>query len=74
MKSKVPFFRIDMVYMTYLDVKYFSVVFLSIYLEKLAVKTTLTTMRNFFAKKLNYCPSDIICNSIALKCLSLKQT
>ena len=34
MKSKAPFFRTDIVYMTYLDVKYFSVVFLSIYLEK----------------------------------------
>ena len=74
MKSGAPFFRIDIMYMIYLDVKYFSVVCLSIYYEKLAVKTTLTTMGHFFAKKLNYCPSDIICNSIALKYQCLKHT
>ena len=39
MKSGAPFFRIDIMYMIYLDVKYFSVVCLSIYYEKLAVKT-----------------------------------
>ena len=61
MKSGAPFFRIDIMYMIYLDVKYFSVVCLSIYYEKLAVKATLTTMGDFFAKKLNYCPSDIKC-------------
>ena len=43
-KSGVPFFRIDIMYIIYLDMKYFSVVYLSIYYEKLAVKTTLTTM------------------------------
>ena len=42
--------------------------------EKLTVKTTLTTTGHFFAKNLNYCPSDIICNSIALKCQCLKDT
>ena len=65
-----PFFRSDMMYMIFLDVKYFSVLCLSIYYEKLAVKT----MGPFFAVKLNYCPSDIIYNSLALKCQSLKQT
>ena len=74
MKSGAPFSRIDIMYMIYLDVKYFSVVCLSIYYEKLAVKTALTTMVHFFPKKLNYCPSDIICNSIALKCQCLKHT
>ena len=60
MKSGAPFFRIDKIYMIYFDVRYFSVVFLSIYYEKLAVKTTLTTMGHFFTKKLNFCPSDTI--------------
>ena len=41
MKSGAPFFRIDIIYMIYLDVKYFSVVFLSIYHEKPTGKTTL---------------------------------
>ena len=68
------FFRIDMMCMIFLDVNYFSVLCLSIHYEKLAVKTTLTTIGHFFAMKLNYCPSDIICNSIALKCRSLKHT
>ena len=72
MKSGEPFFRIDMMFMIYLDVKYFSVVCLSIYYEKLVVKTTLPTMGHFFATKLNYCPSDIIWNSIALKCQYLR--
>ena len=67
MKSGALFFRIDIIYIIYLDVKYFSVICLSIYYEKPTVKITLTTMGHFFAKKLNYCPSDIICNSIALK-------
>ena len=58
-------FGIDIMYMIYLDVKYFSVVCLSIYYEKPAIKTTLRTMEHCFAKKLNYCPSDIICNSVA---------
>ena len=74
MKSGAPFLSIDIIYMIYLDVKYFSVVYLSIYYEKLAVKTVLTTMGHFFAKKLNYCPSDMICNSVALKCQCLKHT
>ena len=43
-KSGAPFFLIDIMYMIYLDVKYFSVVCLSIYYEKLTVKTALTTM------------------------------
>ena len=73
MKSGAPFFSIDITYMIYLDVKYFSVVCLSIYYEKTAAKTTLTTMGHFFAKKLNYCPSDIICNSVALKYQCSKQ-
>ena len=60
--------------MIYLDLKYFLVVCISVYYEKLAVKTTLRTMRHFFAKKLNDCPSNIISNSIALKCQCLKGT
>ena len=59
MKSGAPFFKIDIMYMSYLDVKYFTVS-LSIYYEKLVVKTTLTTMGHFFAKKLNFCPYSII--------------
>ena len=74
MKSGAPFFRIDMINTIYLDVKYFSVVCLSIYYEKLAVKTKHTTMGHFFAKKLNYCSLDIIYNLIALKCQCLKHT
>ena len=58
--SGAPFFRIDLIYMIYHDVKHFSVVCLSSYYEKLTVKTTLTTIRRFFAKKLNFCPSNII--------------
>ena len=72
MKSGAPFFGIDIMYMIYLDVNYLSVVCLSIYYEKLTVKTTLTTMGHLFAIKLNYCQSNIICNSIALKCQCLK--
>ena len=69
MKSGTPFFRINIMYMIYLDVKYFSVVCLRICYAKLAVKMTFTTMGYFFAETLNYCPSsDIIWNSIALKC------
>ena len=56
-KSGVPFFRIDIIYIIYLDVKYFLVVCLSIYHEKRAVKTTLTAIRHFFSKKLKFCPS-----------------
>ena len=67
------FLSIDIMYMIYLDVKYFSVVCLSIYYEKPAIKTTLTTMGHFFEKKLSCCPSEIICNSVALKCQCLKQ-
>ena len=44
MKSGALFFCIDIMYVIYLIVKYFSLVCLSIYYEKLAVKTTLTTM------------------------------
>ena len=69
-----PFFGIDIMYMIYLDVKYFSIVCLNIYYEKPAVKTTLTTMGHFFEKKLNYCPSNIICNSNVLKYQCLKHT
>ena len=60
--------------MIYPNVKYFSVVCLSIYYDKSAVKTALTTMGHFFANKSNYCPSDIICHSVALKYQCLKQT
>ena len=74
MKSCAPFFIINIMYLIYLDVKYFSVVCLSIYYVELAVKITLTKMGHFFAKELNYCPTDIICNSIALKCHYLKRT
>ena len=65
MKSRAPFSPIDIMYMIYLDVMDFLVVCLSIYYEKLAVKTTLTTMGQFFTKNLNYWTSDINCNSIA---------
>ena len=64
MKSRAPFFRTDIMYMIYLDVMHFSVVYLSIYYEKLAVKNTLTTMGQFFTKNLNYWTSDINCNSM----------
>ena len=74
MKSGAPYFQIDMMHTIFLDVKYFSVIRLSILYEQLAVKTTLTTMGHFFAKKLHYCQSDIICNSILLKCQCLKHT
>ena len=67
MKSGAPFFRTDIMFMIYLDVKCFSVVCLSTYFENLAVKTTYITMGHFFAKNLNYCPSDIICNPTVLK-------
>ena len=60
MKSGAPFLRIDIIYMVYPHAKYFLVVCLSIYYEKLAVETTLTTIGNFFIKKLNFCPSNII--------------
>ena len=46
--------------MFYLDVKYLLVVCLCIYYEKVAVKTTLTTMGHSFEKKLIFFPSDII--------------
>ena len=46
--------------MIYFDVKYFSVVCLSIRCLKLAVKTTVTRVGHFLAKKLNVCPSNII--------------
>ena len=39
MKSGAPFFCIDIICMIYLDLTYFSVVCLSIYYDKLAVKT-----------------------------------
>ena len=39
MKSGGSFFRIDIIYMIYLIVKYFSAVSFSIYCEKLAVKS-----------------------------------
>ena len=73
-KSGAPFFRSDIMYMIYLDVKYFSVVCLCVYYEKPAVKTKHTTMGHFFAKKLNYCLFDIIYNSVELKCHCLKHT
>ena len=60
MKSGGSFFRIDIIYMIYLIVKYFSAVSFSIYCEKLAVKTAVTKTGHFFAKKLILCLSDII--------------
>ena len=60
MKSGAPFSRADIICMIYLDLKYFSVVCLSIYHEKLAVKTALTMMVHFFTKRLNFCLSYII--------------
>ena len=72
MKPGAPFFLINIIYIIYLDIKYLSVVVLSIYYEKPAAKTTLKMMRHFFAKKLHFCPPDIACNSVALKCLCLK--
>ena len=51
MKSDAPFFRIDIIFIIYLDVKYFSVVCPSICYEKLNVKTMLRRVGNFFAKK-----------------------
>ena len=68
MKSGASSFCIDIMCMIYLDTKYFSVVCLSIYYEKPAVKTVLTTMGHVFDINLNYCPSNIIYNSIPLKC------
>ena len=59
-KSGAPFFRIRIVYMIYLDMEYFTVVCLSIYNKKVAVKTTFTVMEHFFAEKLSFCPTDII--------------
>ena len=55
-----PFLHIGNIKMIHLEVKYFSVVCPSIYYEKVAVKTAVTTMGYFFAKKLNFCESDII--------------
>ena len=60
MKADAPSFRVAIIYLIYLDVKYFSVVCLSIYYEKRAIKTTRTTMGHFFAKKLVFCLSDLI--------------
>ena len=60
MKSDASFFRIDIIYMIYLGVKYLSVVCLNICYEKLGIKTKLTTVGHFLAKKLVFCPSDII--------------
>ena len=74
MKSGAPFFCIDIIDMIYLVVKFFSVVCPSIYYEKRAIKTILTSMGHFFAKKLIFCPSDIIWKSFALKCQCLKKT
>ena len=74
MKSDEPFSRIflHLIYMIYLDAKYFPVVYLSICYEKIALKTTLTSAGHFFAKKLNFCPPNIIWNSSALKYQCLK--
>ena len=38
-------------YIIYLDMKYFSVVWPSIYYEKVAVKSALTALVHFFAEK-----------------------
>ena len=74
MKSSAPFFRIDIIYMNYLNMNYFPVMCLSINYEKLAVNTTLTTTEHFLAKKLYFRPSDIIQNSIELKWQCLEHT
>ena len=74
MKSGAPFFGIDMIYIIYLDMKYLSVVFLSIYIEKPAAKTTLEMMRHFFAKKLHFSPPDITWDSTPLKWQCFKHT
>ena len=50
MKSGAPFFRIDVIYIIYLDLKYFSIVCLIIYHDKLAVKTALTVLGHFSLK------------------------
>ena len=47
--SGALFFRIDIIYMIYLDVKHFSVVCLSICYEKLAIKTAFKTIGHLFA-------------------------
>ena len=49
---------LHLIYMIYFDTKY--LVYLSICYEKIAVKTTLTSAGHFFAKKLDFCPSNII--------------
>ena len=54
--------------MIYLDVKYFSEVCLSIYYDKYAVKTTLTTMRHFFCKKFK-CLS--VQHNLKLNCIKM---
>ena len=74
MKSGAPFYRIDIISMIYLDKTHLSVVNLNIYYEKLAIKAALTTMRHCFAKKLHFCPFNIIWNWIALKYQCLKHT
>ena len=74
MKSGAPFFRIDIIYIIYLDVKYLSEVFLSIYYEKPTAKTTLKMMRHFFAKKLHFSPTHITWDSTALKWQCFKHT
>ena len=50
-KSGAPFLRIDIIYMIYPDVKYFSLVCLSIYLRNLLYTYKLG---HFFAEKLNF--------------------
>ena len=52
MKSAGPFFRIDIMYMIYLAVNYFSVVCLSIYHEKLTAKTLMQRL-NIFRKEVD---------------------
>ena len=74
MKSGEAFFRIDIMYLIYLDVKYFLAAGFSMCYQKFAVKTNLTTMGHFFGRKLNYFQSDITFISIALKCQCLKYT
>ena len=73
MNSDSQFSCIDIIYVIYLDVKYLSVVFLSIYYEKPVAKPTLKMMRHFFAKKLHFCPPDITWDSIALTNTSWRQ-
>ena len=55
-KSGKLYFHIDIIHTISLDAKSFSVVCLIIYYEKLTVKTTLPTTRQFIAKEVKLLP------------------